>query len=56
MLWLDLQTAKRDLEIQTILSAGDLTKRTELLSALKERLANDRRVLAEMQKRARSGR
>jgi serine/threonine protein phosphatase PrpC len=56
MLWLDLQTAKRDLEIQGILSDNDLTKRTELLNALKERLENDRRILAEMQKRARSGR
>jgi protein phosphatase len=56
MLWLDLQTAKRDLEIQSILSDNDLTKRTELLNALKERLENDRRVLSEMQKRARSGR
>ncbi len=56
MLWLDLQTAKRDLEIQRILSDGDLTKRAGLLNTLKERLQKDRRILADMQKKVLSGR
>jgi len=50
MLWLDLQAAKRELDIQTVIADGDPIKRAAMVRALTERLELERRALAKMQR------
>jgi hypothetical protein len=51
ILWLDLQSARRDLEIRNIISDNDISKRDQLLQALSERLQAEKRLLAELKSR-----
>jgi serine/threonine protein phosphatase PrpC len=44
-LWLDLQAAKREVEIQKAIAEGDVSKRDSLLRSLEERLAQEQRTL-----------
>lgn len=53
VLLLDLQDARRDLEVQKTLSDGDATQRTQLLRSLNERLEAEKRLLAELRARPR---
>jgi hypothetical protein len=56
ILWLDLQAARYDLEIRSILADGDGSKRALLMRTLRERLEAEKRLLAELQLRGRKGR
>ena len=53
ILWLDLQAAKRELDVQIALSDGDPSKRAQLIRSLNERLAVERRSLQAIQGRSR---
>lgn len=44
-LWLDLQAAKREVEIQKVIAEGDPTKRESLRQTLQERLAQEQKAL-----------
>ncbi len=48
VLWLDLQSAKREVEIQKVISEGDSTKRDELRQTLQERLTQEQKALASL--------
>lgn len=50
MLWLDLQAAKRELDIQRVMSEGDPNKRIQLLQVLRDRLQAEKQSLAETQR------
>jgi serine/threonine protein phosphatase PrpC len=49
ILWLDLQAARYDLEIQSALADGDGTKRAQLMRTLRERVEAEKRLLADLQ-------
>jgi serine/threonine protein phosphatase PrpC len=49
ILWLDLQSAKRELEVQTTLADSDQTKRGDLIRSLEDRLATEQRELIDTQ-------
>jgi serine/threonine protein phosphatase PrpC len=48
LLWLDLQGAKRELEVQSIIADGDPTRRAQLIRALNEQLDNEKRLLSNL--------
>jgi serine/threonine protein phosphatase PrpC len=54
VLWLELQSAKREVEIQRVIAEGDPVKREELRQALQERLGQEQKALANV--RAAAGR
>lgn len=54
--WIDLQAAKRDVDLQTSLRDNDPTRREALKQNLLERLESDRKALAEARSAGRSGR
>jgi protein phosphatase len=47
ILWLDLQAAKRDLEVQTALTDSDPSKRNDLKRSLEDKLSAEQRALKE---------
>jgi len=53
ILWLDLQAAKREMDVQVALSDGDPLKRTQLIPALNERLEIEQRALRALEDRSR---
>lgn len=53
MLWLDLQSAKRELDVQSALTDRDPLKRAQLLRSLNERLETEQRMLRTLEDRNR---
>jgi serine/threonine protein phosphatase PrpC len=55
IVWLDLQAAKRELEVQGIIADGDPARRSQLVRALTEQLENEKRLLSSLLGTARKG-